>query len=183
MPTDTADPLREAALQSAEAAHARHAEAVAIAAGTPVPSRGQTRAVTDAIADAQADIDAARAALQRLRAELADLVCEAPARRRCDRPRSSAFWGPIWGSSSSTVERIQRNKAAELAVRRRAAPPTRSRSVRSGFNFLERPKSIKRLIPLTQVRLYIVAMPAFQNRRAALAAARADEAVRPAPFE
>ena len=40
-----------------------------------------------------------------------------------------------------------------------------------------------RLIPLTQVRLYIVAMPAFQNRRAALAAARADEAVRPAPFE
>ena len=41
----------------------------------------------------------------------------------------------------------------------------------------------QRLIPLTQVRLYIVAMPAFQNRRAALAAARADEAVRPAPFE
>ena len=41
----------------------------------------------------------------------------------------------------------------------------------------------RRLIPLTQVRLYIVAMPAFQNRRAALAAARADEAVRPAPFE
>ena len=41
----------------------------------------------------------------------------------------------------------------------------------------------ERLIPLTQVRLYIVAMPAFQNRRAALAAARADEAVRPAPFE
>ena len=37
----------------------------------------------------------------------------------------------------------------------------------------------QRLIPLTQVRLYIVAMPAFQNRRAALAAARADEAVRP----
>jgi hypothetical protein len=39
-----------------------------------------------------------------------------------------------------------------------------------------------RLIPLTQVRLYIVAMPAFQNRRTALAAARADEAVRPAPL-
>ena len=118
----------------------------------------------------------------------ADDRCKSTDRRRRRHPQSACrttHRSPTVDANLGTNAPSATSPRPAPARRAQARPPPPAFGSRAGPR-LRRPivrDHRRRLIPLTQVRLYIVAMPAFQNRRAALAAARADEAVRPAPFE